>query len=83
MSEADLERQVRGIARDLRVLVYHTFDSRRSEPGFPDLVCVGRGVLYRELKRENGRLTTAQKCWLAALTEAGHGRRGCGAPRRC
>lgn len=71
MSESDLERKVRAICRDLGVLVYHTFDSRRSEPGFPDLVLVGRRVAYRELKKENGRLTQAQKTWIAALERAG------------
>lgn len=72
MSEGELDRAVRRIARDLGVLMYHTFDSRRSEPGFPDLVLVGKwGVMYRELKKENGRLTVAQKTWLAALQEAG------------
>jgi hypothetical protein len=72
MSEGELDRGVRHIASDLGVLVYHTFDSRRSEPGFPDLVLVGsRGVMYRELKRETGKLTAAQKTWLAALRKAG------------
>lgn len=71
MSEGELDRSVRRIAADLGLLVYHTHDSRRSEPGFPDLVCVGRRVMYRELKKENGRVTQAQKTWLAALVDAG------------
>lgn len=71
MSESDLDRKVQQIARGLGLLVYHTFDSRRSAPGWPDLTIVGRSVLYRELKRENGRLTTAQRAWLAALGDAG------------
>lgn len=71
MSEAELERQVRHIARDLGVLLYHTFDSRKSAPGFPDLVLVGKRVAYRELKKENGRVTAGQETWLAALVAAG------------
>ena len=53
-------------------MCYHTYDSRRSEPGFPDLVLVrDKVVMFRELKTDKGRLTTAQKNWGDKLTEAG------------
>lgn len=72
MKERDLQALVVRLARSLGWLAYHTFDSRRSEPGFPDLVLVREDrVLFRELKTEKGRATPAQKTWLAALTAAG------------
>ena len=42
-------------------LAYHTHDSRRSTPGFPDLVLVRGGVLlFRELKTDTGKTSKAQ-----------------------
>ena len=54
--------------------VYHTHDSRRSDPGFPDLVLVHprqKRVLYRELKAHRGQLRPAQIEWLNVLALAG------------
>ena len=49
-------------------MVYHTYDSRKSEPGFPDLVLVRRGrIIFAELKRRGGQLTGAQGRWLNEL----------------
>jgi len=49
-------------------LVYHTFDSRRSAPGFPDLVAVkGERLLAIEVKAQDGRVTPDQRVWLSAL----------------
>ena len=48
--------------------VYHTFDSRRSCPGFPDLVMLrGKRIIYAELKTEHGKLSMYQSLWLEAL----------------
>lgn len=71
MTEKELLQAVRDITRFLRIHAYHTHDSRRSDPGFPDLVVVGTRVLYRELKTEKGRLRPAQVVWVNALTHAG------------
>ena len=50
---------------------YHTFDSRRSPSGFPDIVAVhrepGRDLLALELKTDVGQVTLAQAAWLEAL----------------
>lgn len=72
MTEKDLLEQCRAATKVLGLLCYHTHDSRRSEPGFPDLVIVGRhGVLIRELKRQRGGVTPEQSAWLNALAAAG------------
>jgi hypothetical protein len=47
---------------------YHTRDSRRSVPGFPDLVLVRPPrLLFVELKTERGKLTADQVAWLEDL----------------
>jgi hypothetical protein len=49
---------------------YHTFDSRRSNPGFPDLILVRPPVLIAaELKTDKGRVSPAQQNWLTTLGE--------------
>lgn len=72
MLEKELEQQIKYIADDLRLLRYHTYDSRRSPLGFPDCVFAGPGgVLFRELKTVKGKLTPAQDSWGKILREAG------------
>jgi hypothetical protein len=52
---------------------YHVHDSRRDQPGFPDLVLVRRDrLVISELKNETGRVRPAQKDWLAALEAVTH-----------
>lgn len=66
-SERVFQGHVVELARSLGFsLVYHTYDSRRSQPGFPDLVLVnpGRGrLLFRELKSAKERISGEQKRW--------------------
>lgn len=67
-SEAQFQAAVIKLAKVLGYRVYHTYDSRRSEPGFPDLVLVKqRRILFLECKRQGGRATRAQKEWMTAL----------------
>ena len=69
--ERDFQRAVCQLAKTLGCIVYHTHDSRRSEPGFPDLVIVGkRAFMFRELKTERGYVSDAQKEWLDKLADA-------------
>lgn len=51
----------------------HIHDSRRSEPGWPDLALVRENdrLILLELKREKGATTAAQRDWLTLLASAG------------
>ncbi len=68
MTEKEWQAQVVELAKAEGWLVYHTQDSRRSNPGFPDLVLV-RGVVQigLELKTEKGKVSDAQQEWIDAL----------------
>lgn len=49
---------------------YHTFDSQRSNPGFPDLVAVRAGVvLFVELKKQDGVESDDQRLWRESLEQ--------------
>ena len=68
MTERQLLDAVRAACRWAGLLTYHTYSSRRSEPGFPDLVAIRPPrVLFIELKVEKGRLSRAQEHWLKLL----------------
>jgi hypothetical protein len=68
-TEAEFERRVIALARDMGWLVFHAHSSRHSESGWPDLALLrerdGRLVLA-ELKVGDGRLRPMQLRWLAA-----------------
>lgn len=71
LSEREFQGQVLELARLYGWMAYHTYDSRKSAPGFPDLILAKDGnVLALELKSATGRLTEAQQEWLDALTDA-------------
>ena len=71
VTEKAFQAHIVKYARNRGWFVYHTYDSRKCEPGFPDLVLVRDNVLFRELKSEKGRVTPTQKAWGDALTGAG------------
>ena len=66
MPEKQLQANVVELAELLGWMVYHTYDSRKSAPGFPDLVMVkAPRVIIAELKTEKGHTTDAQDEWLS------------------
>lgn len=75
VTEAQLQQQVLDLAALTGWLAYHTHDSRRSQPGFPDLVLVNtrqERTIFAELKTATGRVSEAQRRWLHTLTAAGN-----------
>lgn len=69
LSEKGFQQQVIELATLCGWLVYHTHDSRRSAPGFPDLVLVmPPRLVFAELKSEEGRIRPEQEAWLEALS---------------
>jgi len=71
MSEKELQTRVKALAEANGWKVYHTYDSRKSDPGFPDLVLVrGEHVYFWELKTQSGKVTKEQAEWIDALGEA-------------
>lgn len=70
ISETEFQEQVLEFARLSGWLCYHTHDSRRSAPGFPDLVMVRPpAIIFAELKAEGGHVRPEQAAWLAVLGE--------------
>ena len=70
MTEKQLQQAVLDLARRMGWRCYHTFDSRRSEPGFPDIIAIrGERLVAIELKSDTGKLTDAQVEWLTAFNE--------------
>ena len=68
MTETQFLKSVVSVAEDGGWLVYHTYDSRRSQAGFPDLVMTRAGrTIFAELKSQKGRIKAAQQEWLDAL----------------
>jgi hypothetical protein len=71
VTEKALQEAIVKFARQRGWRVYHTYDSRRSAPGFPDLVLVRRRkLIFAELKSEKGKITDEQERWRSALNEA-------------
>ena len=58
MTEKDFQAQIVELIGVLGGMVYHTHDSRRSAPGYPDLTIVTRGWAA-DLRRAEGGQTTA------------------------
>lgn len=72
MLERELQARVELLLRMAGWLYYHTHDSRRSAPGFPDIVAIrGRRILALELKRDGQNPTDEQYRWLRAFDGAG------------
>lgn len=70
LTEKQWQEQVLRLAGLHGFHAYHTHDSRRSQPGFPDLVLVKGGrLIFAELKTETGKTSLAQDVWLEALDE--------------
>jgi hypothetical protein len=68
ISEAQFQAQVVELAEWLGWRTYHTFDSRRSNPGFPDLTLVRDGrLVMAELKDDTEKPTPEQLAWYAEL----------------
>ncbi len=69
-SEAQFQAAIVQLAKVLGWgLIYHTYDSRRSAAGFPDLIlCRPPRVVALECKRTGGKITTAQEEWIRALS---------------
>jgi hypothetical protein len=71
MSERDFQQAVTDLCKLLGLDAFHVRNSRGMAPGWPDLVIVGAGVLFRELKTETGVLTPEQRRVGSRLTRAG------------
>lgn len=77
MTEAEFQRKVIGLAKDLGWEVMHVRRGRSSHltptsvAGWVDLVLWRDRVLFRELKRDGGKLKPDQEAVIASLTAAG------------
>ncbi|KKM97470.1 hypothetical protein LCGC14_1167650 [marine sediment metagenome] len=75
LTERQWQAQIVKAAEAVGWLCYHTYDSRRSQKGFPDLVLVKAPVIiFAELKVKPadvkaGKLTLEQDTWVRALAE--------------
>lgn len=68
VSEKEFMGAVVALAKRNGWLIYHAFDSRKSEAGFPDLLMIrGPRLIVAELKVGDNRPTAPQANWLDAF----------------
>lgn len=71
-TERSFQASVVELCKLFGIAYYHTYDSRRSAKGWPDLaICGKRGFIARELKAERGTMTADQEKWGGLLRGAG------------
>lgn len=82
-TEKELDAAIAQLCGLLRIERFHVYDSRRSMPGFPDLVlwrpdcadrwngCRASHLMFRELKSANGRCSREQLAVMRGLANAG------------
>ena len=64
LSEKDFLSQVKDLAKIYHWRLYHPFLSKWSERGYPDITLVRPPrIIFAELKRETGKLTSSQEEW--------------------
>lgn len=72
LTEKQFQQRIVDLCRVLGLKCYHTYDSRKSVPGFPDLVIVGPNrLIFAELKSSTGVVSAAQQDWIDSLIAAG------------
>lgn len=72
LSEAQWQSWVIELATRTGWWSYHTHDSRRSNPGWPDLTLIrDTEIVYVELKKYNGKVSDAQAHVMVLLENAG------------
>ena len=73
VSEPQWQETVRAECRYYQALMYHTHDSRRSDPGLPDCIIITKDnrLLFAELKRDKTNPEPMQRIWLDALVKVG------------
>lgn len=72
LTEKQFQQRVLDLAALKGWKAYHTHDSRRSQPGWPDLVLIrGQRGIFAELKTDTGRVSAAQQEWLDAIAGTG------------
>lgn len=70
MTERQWMSQVLKMLRLAGWATYHTFDSRRSTAGFPDIIAIKeRRMLAIELKADKGKATPEQIAWIRAFAQ--------------
>ena len=71
MAESELQKAVTDMCKLFGLKWHHQRYSIGSGAGWPDLTIAGRALLFRELKRESGKVTPAQVNWGGWLIAAG------------
>jgi hypothetical protein len=69
-SEKEFQAAVVKLAVSLGWKVYHTYNSRRSKSGYPDLTLWRERVIFAELKTMSGQLTASQSTTIEELQAA-------------
>lgn len=68
MTEAQYQDLIKGTAEANGWMCYHTADSRRSDKGFPDLICIRGDELFAiEVKTAKGGVRPEQYVWMQAF----------------